>query len=400
MVNAQATINDMSGYAWSDNIGWISFKGTVPSSSEGYKVTIDRSTGDMSGYAWSDNIGWIRFGGLSGMPDAAGNAKVNFTNGAVTGWARACAGRTNGLCLGSSGASRTDGWDGWIKLSGTNHTSPVANGTGGVTMNITTGAFTGFAWGGSVVGWVDFDTSLGMSVVCQNNCGGGTPTGGLDGICTINGIDGTDAFITLPSSGGSVNFQVSGLSGGTAPYTYHWSTYISDVTTAIPTFSETFPANFASVAAEYGLFTVDVKDKNNQEVQLYCGNVTVPANTPGDEVDLFIGRDAAHATGASLQIVQGNPFTLKWKTDLSNSYSCSGDFSPTNAEAQTKWSGWNNADIDNAEENDLSFASSKVPPGKYQFQLSCSYPSAVAPAAKEYSDTVDLIIKSSSVIEI
>ncbi len=71
------TINDgngnLSGWAWSDAIGWISM--TCNHASDGtsapynvnncgtsnYQVLISPSTGDFSGWAWNDNIGWISF---------------------------------------------------------------------------------------------------------------------------------------------------------------------------------------------------------------------------------------------------------------------------------------------------------------------------------------------------
>lgn len=56
----------LSGYAWSDAFGWISFNctnhgGSFCTSTSNYKVTIDSSTGDFSGFAWNDVVGWISF---------------------------------------------------------------------------------------------------------------------------------------------------------------------------------------------------------------------------------------------------------------------------------------------------------------------------------------------------
>jgi len=78
--------HNVSGWAWSENVGWISFNstncdvdgdGVYEGSNEGggatpaptdcpssgtvnsYGVKIDPSTGGFSGYAWSENIGWI-----------------------------------------------------------------------------------------------------------------------------------------------------------------------------------------------------------------------------------------------------------------------------------------------------------------------------------------------------
>ena len=59
---------NLSGWAWSENYGWISVScvtggangGNICNTSD-YKVTINEDTGEFDGYAWSDNIGWISF---------------------------------------------------------------------------------------------------------------------------------------------------------------------------------------------------------------------------------------------------------------------------------------------------------------------------------------------------
>ncbi len=52
----------LSGYAWNDSIGWISFNCADPGvcASSDYKVTID-ADGNFSGFAWSEVAGWISF---------------------------------------------------------------------------------------------------------------------------------------------------------------------------------------------------------------------------------------------------------------------------------------------------------------------------------------------------
>jgi hypothetical protein len=52
---------NLSGWAWNDSIGWISFDSTTASSSFPYQVTINSTTGDFSGWAWNDVVGWISF---------------------------------------------------------------------------------------------------------------------------------------------------------------------------------------------------------------------------------------------------------------------------------------------------------------------------------------------------
>lgn len=51
----------LSGYAWNDGIGWISFNcsNTGTCATSNYSVTV--SNGVFSGWAWNDIVGWISF---------------------------------------------------------------------------------------------------------------------------------------------------------------------------------------------------------------------------------------------------------------------------------------------------------------------------------------------------
>jgi hypothetical protein len=98
-----------------------------------YGVHINED-GTFTGYAWSENIGWIDFAPSSGYPaDPQYSAKVDLETGEVSGWARAL--------------SYGDDWDGWIKMRGTNY---------GVSIDFSIGEFSGFAWKEEVVGWLSF----------------------------------------------------------------------------------------------------------------------------------------------------------------------------------------------------------------------------------------------------
>jgi len=162
-------ISNVSLWAWSENIGWISFNCTDTNSCaiSPYGVNIDETTGDFSGYAWSENIGWIKFGEplkiitenyptcpSTTCPDGSPSysARLDSATGKVTGWARACAGTVNGDC---NSATRTDGWDGWILLG-----PIVKNNTDyGVKIDscISPAPFRNWAWGSEVVGWISFN---------------------------------------------------------------------------------------------------------------------------------------------------------------------------------------------------------------------------------------------------
>ncbi len=90
----------LSGYAWSggaatadSGIGWIQMY-DVSGQTYGVCLTNDQTT--LTGYAWSSNVGWISFNQahLTGCP--SGTCSARLVNGALQGWARACAGTGGG----------------------------------------------------------------------------------------------------------------------------------------------------------------------------------------------------------------------------------------------------------------------------------------------------------------
>ena len=143
--------HNVSGYAWSENIGWISFNNTTGGGSTNYGVNLDTTTGKFSGYAWSENIGWISFnsGDLSCCPSGACEAKLDLNTYEVSGWARA---------LSPVGNSNAGGWNGWMHLRGASY---------GVSIDKNTGEFHDWAWGGgdndkkAVIGWISFNCAEG-----------------------------------------------------------------------------------------------------------------------------------------------------------------------------------------------------------------------------------------------
>lgn len=190
-----ASSDNLSGWAWSENVGWVSFNSTNQSATQSYGVKV-AGNGNISGYAWSENIGWISFNETSGCPSSPCQPKMNKGTGEVSGWARACAGTVNGDC---TGATRSDGWDGWIHLKGTNY---------GVTVSGC--SWDGYAWGSDITGWTHFKgtnygvvgtgdacvappapqptgSSCSVNPDCQSNlCQSSTCVSGSGGGCTSN----------------------------------------------------------------------------------------------------------------------------------------------------------------------------------------------------------------------
>ncbi len=153
-VSADAS-GPMTGWLWSGGasggtpevsggIGWISLNcsNTSTCGTVNYGLTV-APDGTISGYAWSENIGWVSANSadLAGCPTGICEAKL--LNGALTGWFKALSG----------GTLDSGGWSGWISLSGT---SPYLYGPTQVN-----GVFSRYAWGSDIVGWIDFSGALG-----------------------------------------------------------------------------------------------------------------------------------------------------------------------------------------------------------------------------------------------
>ena len=169
MENAQAgTGENVYGWAWSSNIGWISFNNTSGGGGVNYGVNINPETNMLSGYAWSENIGWITFnqGELLGCPSVppftpclAWIDPLCVTDQCdIFGWARACSVFQSG-CSGVLDSNR-GGWDGWLRLANTDYDYQVY-----VDSGVTPAEFYDWSWSDMVVGWTSFN--------CQNqaSCG-------------------------------------------------------------------------------------------------------------------------------------------------------------------------------------------------------------------------------------
>lgn len=206
--HADASQN-VTGYAWSSNVGWISFNcsNTNTCGTTNYGINIDNQ-GNFSGYAWSSAVGWISFNENTGCPEAGCVTQPKFdkNSGYVTGWVRACKGTANGDC---TGASRTDGWDGWIKLNGTNY-GPLLD-------SIT---FTGYSWGSDVLGWIAWSgTGYGVqspeNIICTSSLSAAPDTVEQGENVTLTWSVTGGSFCATSCSGSG--FDTGGATSGTAP---------------------------------------------------------------------------------------------------------------------------------------------------------------------------------------
>lgn len=167
-------------------VGWISLNSTNTSSSTNYGVKFPLDGTPASGYAWSENVGWISFNDgtvapypndLAGCPSGTCSARI--VGESLQGWARV-------LSIKDAG-SNSGGWSGFIKLDS-------VPGAGKVTFNSSTGRLGGYAWNGenandpplgsppfsniaNGLGWISFSRAgIGISdpprifSICRENC--------------------------------------------------------------------------------------------------------------------------------------------------------------------------------------------------------------------------------------
>lgn len=380
--SASAHAATLTGWAWSETFGWISFNSTDTGAGGGpYAVSIN-SSGAWSGYAWSPNIGWISFNSADVSPCGSAG-QLNTSTGAVTGWARA-------LVYG--------GTDGCIELSGTNHTSPSSGGSGGITYDSSSGVMKGWAWGADVnthvgLGWIQFNPSISNPVSCLGtDCGyGGNITGNCNAVTPYQNIN--------PNT--NVTFQAT-PSNGLAPFTYAWNPPPSNFGS-----SNQYTASYSSSAPGPNVIMKDANGLVTNTVS--CPSVSVL--TPIGSSNLKIGRTPSTAISTSLTIKQTNAFALTWNFTVTTDYSCTTSVSPD--PNSTTWNTYWKAGLSSTDNGDgtktysgdtdshlvAGTAAAPITPGIYTFRVSCTSSATPTPNPPQ-STSVTLKINSSAQKEI
>ncbi|MBI5787089.1 MAG: hypothetical protein HY446_00870 [Candidatus Niyogibacteria bacterium] len=249
--------HNLSGWAWSENIGWISFNSAEGGGSN-YGVSV-ASNGRLSGYAWSENIGWITFNqnDLNGCPSGQCRAEFDEDTGQVTGWARAL--------------SNGGGWDGWISLSGSNY---------GVSVNQC--SWSGWAWGSDVVGWISFNSADYGSGASYSVSGSGDACTLFSGNLSASPSSGYAPLATTLSAG------VSGGSG-TINYTFWWNCTNSSDSVSVATSACGDPTN-SSIGAKFDGISETSKNADHvySSVGSYTAKVIIERGSRRDEVRIAV----------------------------------------------------------------------------------------------------------------
>lgn len=193
----------LSGYAWTENIGWISMSGN------GYSVKIDTTLGGIfSGFAWSENIGWINFAPAGPYPANPQSSAQMDSMGNVAGWAS--------VLVNQSDPTPT----GWISMSGSGY---------GVKVDAITGKLSGFAWSENY-GWIDFSQ---VSYGCVTG-------GGANGLAYNDGILVYTSAQRQSSTGGDSSVTSSGVGAATPDNTVIYSLVVTNQGNAPRSISLTF----------------------------------------------------------------------------------------------------------------------------------------------------------------
>lgn len=143
--------------------GWSGASNASSGGTVTYGMKFPTGDGNVTGYAWNENYGWISFNGpdLSGCAPVLEQAKV--VGSALSGGARILSVRDGGTNAG--------GWSGCISLSGAGY---------GVTINPDGSTLSGYGWNGENImsngvveglGWIDFSNARisGILKICPSN---------------------------------------------------------------------------------------------------------------------------------------------------------------------------------------------------------------------------------------
>ncbi len=368
-VEAQITrpAGNVYGFAWSSTIGWVSMNcnqvghggsnnctDSHAINAVDYGVTLNETTGAMTGYGWSDNVGWVKFDPISPPPYASnigvGGATVrNITAGGikpVVGWIRFCS-DTNSAhvpdnCGNTSNGVTIDngGWNGWVTMTGDGGGTRF-----GVNFNTSSGAFSGFAWGGTthfggseVVGWLNFDM-----VTAIPDRVPGIPVVKLSAVTPIPQGGDTDITYDLVTAPSAVDPIVActPFTDGAVGATRDWSTIAIN---PLPTATPTTKANIW-VWAPSTTYYLDCKTQNGVHAadplnpSVECNRLSPAATCPRTKVVvsspsrslLLLGKGPGQAAfnAGPIQIAAGQAVELQWSSPTNTTLTgCEGSSAP------------------------------------------------------------------------
>ena len=303
--------DNIAGYAWNKNIGWISFNSdncdvdknsfidevcggdnaTTPI--QNYGVNLDFDTGNLSGYAWSEIVGWISFeaNDVIGCPSGICNPRYDSETNELLGWARTT---VNG-----------DGWDGWISLNCSNgEVCAISD----YKISLSGDNLIGYAWGGDVIGWISFNSDncdVDENGFIDEVCGGDNATTPIQNYgvyfkyfinipptVTANPVSPINYCVSDLPGGVTLSWDFNDTEDGTVQTAYEIELIRSDAVTCIPdkqtssatslvgTDINSFCVNFIDYGEYTYIWKIKVYDSANADSEFVDGASFPPSPTP------------------------------------------------------------------------------------------------------------------------
>lgn len=146
-----------------DGDGTVDVAGCPAGAIADYGVNVPLSDGVVTGYAWSEHYGWLSFNAADVVGCPVGACSAQRVGNALTGWARI-------LSIRDAGAN-SGGWAGYISLDSGTSGSGVGYG-----VVLSGNLLSGYAWSDEL-GWIDFSGARiqpGNSLkICRSSCDSG-----------------------------------------------------------------------------------------------------------------------------------------------------------------------------------------------------------------------------------
>jgi hypothetical protein len=398
---------DVLGYAWGattdapyGGVGWINFNcksapdpdpsGTInacngAAGAWGVKMNLSHTInqGQLSGYAWSDNLGWLSFNAADTARCFSDSLRVNPMTATVVdldnptaglvikGWARFVSPDQAG---GNSG-----GWDGCVSFH--DKAPNLARNLYKTSVAYPSGDLSGFAWGSNVVGWISFDCNgcdtrvvIDQSAANINFWADDTyvPPGGSThlhwqatsnvSVCSDyrNSSGYNDWKIVIDTGGiggiggggGSQPAAISVLAGNLPTPQSPWLiSGINQTTTyqisCTDNLGNDLPTKYVTVNVGILGCTDSTASNYNPSATVDDGScIIVPPTSP--YIDLTVSNP-------TLIIGSGNyAETLKWTSNVSTLHACTGSFFRFNSLGQStspQVTGWTNIALPNPDQN-------------------------------------------------
>lgn len=216
---------NVMGYAWSATHGWISLNcrnAGAKGCGHFYGVNIDPVTYNIGGYAWSSSFGWLSFESSS-VPDNNNlSSCLNACNDSANDFCTACFNFNDGNVYGWAKVLSMGDEDGWIRFDHDGGASIYGVQNSGASLE-------GFAWGGAGRCSDDYSVSCGLDSDCTGTCDDVAGIGWVSFNCADHGTCSGGS-----SDGDPCTSDANCLGGGTCDDTCGSYTYGPNIDVNVP----------------------------------------------------------------------------------------------------------------------------------------------------------------------